>query len=66
MNPELAIALEDAIDNYNEEVCEHCYLYWWDVINNIWDLTDDEAVIRVIMAIERETEKLSTRRAAGL
>lgn len=58
MNNELSILLEDAIDNYNEEVCEDNRLYWWDILNEMSDLTDDEQVLRVIVAIENETEKL--------
>lgn len=66
MNKELEAVLNDAIDAYNEEVEEAEYLWWWDVINNIKDLTDDDEVIRIIIAIERMTEKLQRRRAAGL
>ncbi len=58
MNNELSILLEDAIDNYNEQVCEDDRLYWWDILNEISDLTDDEEVLRVIMAIDNETVKL--------
>ena len=58
MNNELSILLEDAIDNYNEQVNEDNRLYWWDIINEMTDLTDDEQVLRVIMAIENETVKL--------
>lgn len=66
MNKELEIALDEVIDAYNEEVSEDQHLWWWDVLNEIKDLTDDEEVIRVIIRIERETEKLQSRRAAGL
>lgn len=66
MNKELEAVLNDAIDAYNEEVMEAEYIWWWDVINNIKDLTDDDEVIRIIIAIERMTEKLQGRRAAGL
>ena len=65
MNLTLAQALEDAIDNYNEEVNEDGRIYWWDILNEMHDLTDDDEVLRVIMAIERETEKMTGRRAAG-
>lgn len=66
MNKDLEIALDEAIDAYNEEVSEDQHLWWWDVLNEIKDLTDDEEVIRVIIQIERETERLQSRRAAGL
>lgn len=58
MNNELSILLEDAIDNYNEKVNEDDRLYWWDILNEINDLTDDEEVLRVIVAIENETSRL--------
>ena len=58
MNNELSILLEDAIDNYNEEVNEDDRLYWWDILNEINDLTDDEQVLRVIVEIENETSRL--------
>ena len=66
MNKELEILLDEAIDNYNEEVSEEKHLWWWDVLNEIKDLSDDDEVIRVIISIEKETEKLQMKRAAGL
>jgi hypothetical protein len=66
MNKELEIALDEAIDAYNEEVNEDARLWWWDVLNELNDLSDDDEVIRMIIRIERETEKLQSRRAAGL
>lgn len=66
MNKELEILLDEAIDNYNEEVSEDQHLWWWDVLNEIKDLSDDDEVIRVIISIEKETEKLQMKRAAGL
>lgn len=66
MNKELEILLDEAIDNYNEEVNEDQHLWWWDVLNEIHDLSDDDEVMRVIIAIEKETEKLQMKRAAGL
>lgn len=66
MNMKLAQELEYVIDRYNDEVEEENYLYWWDVINEMHDMTDDEEVIRVIISIERETERLQMKRAAGL
>lgn len=66
MNLELAEQLELAIDRYNDEVEETEYLYWWDVVNEITDWSDDLEVIRTIIAIDHETNKLMARRAAGL
>jgi hypothetical protein len=66
MNKELENALDEAIDNYNEEVNEDQHLWWWDVLNEIRDLSDDDEVIRVIIGIEKATEKLQIKRAAGL
>lgn len=54
---ELCAMLEDAIDNYNETVCEDERIYWWDVLNEINDLTDDEEVMQVILDIESRTKK---------
>lgn len=66
MNKELEILLDEAIDNYNEEVNEDQHLWWWDVLNEIRDLSDDDEVLRVIIGIEKATEKLQMKRAAGL
>lgn len=66
MNLALAQELEYAIDRYNDEVEEDQYIYWWDIINEMRDMTDDEEVIRTIIAIDRETEKLQLKKAAGL
>lgn len=66
MNKELEILLDEAIDSYNEEVSEDQHLWWWDVLNEIRDLSDDDEVIRVIIGIEKATEKLQMKRAAGL
>ena len=65
MNRTLAEELELVIDRYNDEVEEDNYIYWWDIINEMRDMTDDEEVIRTIIAIERETERLQGRIAAG-
>lgn len=65
MNMELCEALENAIDEYNELVNENSRLYWWDVLNEINNMTDDDEVIRVIIGIEKETEKLQMKQAAG-
>lgn len=66
MNMMLAEQLETAIDRYNDEVEEAEYLYWWDVVNEISDWSDDLEVIRTIIAIDHETNKQISRRAAGL
>lgn len=65
MNMELCEALENAIDEYNEYVTEDSRLYWWDVLNGITDMTDDDEVIRIIIGIEKQTEKLQMKTAAG-
>ena len=58
MNNELSILLDDAIDNYNEQVDEDNRLYWWDILNEINDLTDDEEILQIIKTIEDETVKV--------
>lgn len=65
MNMELARALNEAIDLYNEEVEPNEYIYWWDVINEIRDISDDEEVFDLIVAIERQADKLKAIRKAG-
>lgn len=65
MNMELCEALENAIDEYNEYATEDSRLYWWDVLNGINDMTNDDEVIRVIIGIEKRTEKLQMKEAAG-
>lgn len=66
MNKELAALLQDAIDNYNEEVLEEdLYLYWWDILNEIRDLTNDDEVLAIIIDIERETDRLASIRCSG-
>lgn len=65
MNKELEILLDEAIDNYNELVSEAEHLWWWDVLNSINDLSNDEDVIRTIIGIEKLTEKLQRKNAAG-
>lgn len=58
MNNKLSILLEDAIDEYNEEVSECGRIYRWDILNEMNDLTDDHEVFKVITAIVYETVKL--------
>ena len=65
MNKELEVLLDEAIDNYNEWVSEADHLWWWDVLNSINDLSNDEDVIRTIMAIENAAERLERKNAAG-
>lgn len=65
MNKELEVLLDEAIDNYNELVSEADHLWWWDVLNSINDLSNDEDVIRTIIGIEKLTEKLQRKQAAG-
>ena len=65
MNMDLAQELEYAIDRYNDEVEEDQYIYWWDIINEMRDMTDDEEVIRTIIAIDRATERMQGANAAG-
>lgn len=65
MNIALAQELEYAIDRYNDEVEEDQYIYWWDIINEMSDMTDDVEVIQTIIAIERAAEALTKKRAAG-
>lgn len=64
MNENLAVLLEDAIDNYNDMVSEDDYLFWWDVINEMDDMTDDEEVTEIIAQIESETKRLKEKEAS--
>ena len=66
MNSTLAKLLSEAIDNYNDYADEYEQLYWWDILNELTDMTDDEEVIRVIIGIEKTTERLIIKEAAGL
>lgn len=61
MNLELAHELEEAIDIYNDGVDEENHIFWWDILNEMNDLTDDEEVIRVIEMIKAEAEKTMAR-----
>ena len=61
MNIELAHELEEAIDIYNDGVDEDERIYWWDILNEINDMTDDEEVIRVIEEIKSETGRTLAR-----
>ena len=61
MNMELAHELEEAIDIYNDGVDEDERIYWWDILKEMNDLTDDAEVIRVIEMIKAETEKTMAR-----
>lgn len=61
MNIELSHELEEAIDIYNDGADEDERIYWWDILNEMNDLTDDAEVIRVIELIKAETEKTMMR-----
>lgn len=61
MNMELAHELEEAIDIYNDGVEEENHIFWWDILNEMNDLTDDAEVIRVIELIKAEIEKTMAR-----
>lgn len=61
MNTKLARELEYAIDIYNDGVEEENHIFWWDILNEMNDLTDDAEVIRVIEMIKAETEKTMAR-----
>ena len=61
MNLELAHELEEAIDIYNDGVEEENHIFWWDIVNEMNDLTDDAEVMRVIELIKAEAEKTMAR-----
>ncbi len=58
MNNKLSILLDDAIDEYNERVCEDNRIYLWDILNEMDDLTNDKEVLRVITEIVYKTVTL--------
>ena len=61
MNTKLVRELEYAIDIYNDGVDEDDYIYWWDILNEMNDLTDDAEVSKVIREIKREAERITAR-----
>ena len=61
MNTKLVRELEYAIDIYNDGVDEDDYIYWWDILNEMNDLTDDAEVSKVIAEIKREAERIMAR-----
>lgn len=61
MNLELAHELEEAIDIYNDGVEEENHIFWWDILNEMNDLTDDAEVMRVIEMIKTEAKKTMAR-----
>lgn len=65
MNMELCRALNEAVEIHNDYADEHNQIYWWDVLNEITDMTDEDEVTRIIIRIERETEMLMRKEAAG-
>lgn len=64
MNNELCRLLNEAVENHNDYADDSNFLYWWDVLNEIEDMTDDEEVMDLIARIDRETEKLMKKEEA--
>lgn len=65
MEKELCRLLNEAIETYNDYADEHEQLYWWDILNEIADMTDEDEVMRIILRIERAAEGLMAKEAAG-
>lgn len=63
MNKELCRLLNEAVENHNDYADESNFLYWWDVLNEIEDMTDDEEVMELIARIDRETERMKRKEA---
>lgn len=63
MNNELCRLLNEAVENHNDYAEESNFLYWWDVLNEIEDMTDDEEVMDLIARIDRETERMKRKEA---
>lgn len=63
MNNELCRLLNEAVENHNDYAEESNFLYWWDVLNEIEDMTDDSEVMDMIARIDRETERLKRKEA---
>lgn len=66
MNKELCRLLNEAVENHNDYADDDNFLYWWDVLNEIEDMTDDAEVMELISSIQTETEKLIKMEAAGI
>ena len=65
MNKELCRLLNEAVENHNDYADESSFLYWWDVLNEIEDMTDDEAVMELIARIENNTERMMIEEAGA-
>ena len=63
MNNELCRLLNEAVENHNDYADDDNFLYWWDVLNEIEDMTDDEEVMDLISQIDRETERMKRKEA---
>ena len=63
MNNELCRLLNEAVENHNDYADDDNFLYWWDVLNEIEDMTDDEEVMDLIARIDRETERMKRKEA---
>ena len=63
MNSELCRLLNEAVENHNDYADDSNFLYWWDVLNEIEDMTDDEEVMDLIARIDRETERMKRKEA---
>lgn len=65
MNMELARLLEETIDRHNEVADKNEHIYWWDVLRDMRDMSDDEEVFDMIVQIERRTDKLTQKINSG-
>lgn len=63
MNNELCRLLNEAVENHNDYADDSNFLYWWDVLNEIEDMTDDAEVMDLIARIDRETERMKRKEA---
>ena len=63
MNNELCRLLNEAVENHNDYADDANFLYWWDVLNEIEDMTDDAEVMDLIATIDRETERMKRKEA---
>ena len=63
MNNELCRLLNEAVENHNDYAEDENFLYWWDVLNEIEDMTDDVEVMDMIARIDRETERMKRKEA---
>jgi hypothetical protein len=55
--------LNEAVENHNDYADDDNFLYWWDVLNEIEDMTDDAEVMDLIARIDRETERMKRKEA---